>query len=390
MREERLRPARALTRGPNSHWFGYYDKFPWDLTGRYLVCLEVDFPCTRPPRPDDAATIGLIDTAKDNAWTPLARTHAWCWQQGCMLHWLPTAPDREIVYNARSERGDRFVSAIRNVFTGETRTLPRPVYAISPDGRLSVSPNFSRLGRLRPGYGYVGVPEPERDDPHPANDGIWVMDMATGDHTLIIPYDQVAHLRRDKTMENTGHWFNHLQFNTDGTRFVWLHRWKKPDGSWHTRMLTARPDGSDIHIVADHEMVSHFDWRDPKHILAWARHNCFGDHFYLYTDQSIEMEAVGADDLTQDGHCTYSPDRRWFISDTYPDRERIRRLMLYNPAEKRLLVIGKYREPPEFQGEWRVDLHGRWSRDGRRICFDAAHEGQRQLYVTDVADIVGG
>jgi Tol biopolymer transport system component len=37
-----------------------------------------------------------------------------------------------------------------------------------------------------------------------------------------------------------------------------------------------------------------------------------------------------------------------------------------------------------------VDLHGRWSRDGYRICFDSAFEGRRQLYVTDVADIVGG
>ena len=35
-------------------------------------------------------------------------------------------------------------------------------------------------------------------------------------------------------------------------------------------MMTARPDGSEVAIVAWHGGVSHFDWRDPDHILAWG------------------------------------------------------------------------------------------------------------------------
>ena len=33
--------ARALTQGPGHHFFGYYDKCPWDLSGRYLLDLVV-------------------------------------------------------------------------------------------------------------------------------------------------------------------------------------------------------------------------------------------------------------------------------------------------------------------------------------------------------------
>ena len=35
--------AQAVTAGPRHHYFGYYDKFPWDRTGRFLLGMEVDF-----------------------------------------------------------------------------------------------------------------------------------------------------------------------------------------------------------------------------------------------------------------------------------------------------------------------------------------------------------
>ena len=37
------RPVDSLTRDPRRHFFGYYDKCPWDSTGRYALALETDF-----------------------------------------------------------------------------------------------------------------------------------------------------------------------------------------------------------------------------------------------------------------------------------------------------------------------------------------------------------
>ncbi len=378
--------VRPATGRPNHHFFGYYDKTTWDATGRYLLALETSF-IGHPPTPDDAASVGMVDLDRDGQYRRLDETLAWNWQQGTMLQWLSTAPDRLVIYNAREQ--DRFVAVIRDVYSGETRRLPRPVYAISRDGRSAVTLNFARVARTRPGYGYVGLPDPWADDPAPAEDGIYWMDLASGESRLIISLAQIAELRHDDTMDEAEHWFNHLQFNTDDSRFVFLHRWKGDTGGWRTRMFTARPDGSDIHCVADHEMVSHFDWRDADHILAWARQRSTGDHYYLFTDRTDEVQIVGQDVLTTDGHCSYSPDRHWILTDTYPDREHYRTLILYRPADGLRVDLGRFYAPPELAGEIRCDLHPRWNRTGTQVSMDSAHEGMRQVYIVDVSRIVG-
>ena len=378
--------ASAVTHGPRFHFFGYYDKFPWDLTGRYLLGLETTF-MDRPPAPDDVAVVGMVDLAEGNRWQPLAETKAWNWQQGTMLQWLPTAPDREIIHNSRE--ADRFVSVVRDVFTGEARTLPRPVYAVSRDGRQAVTLNFSRVADTRPGYGYVGLPDPSVDNLCPDDDGIYWMDIETGESRLIISLEQIVDIGRDSSMDGAKHWFNHLQFNHDGSRFLFLHRWKQSDRGRWTRLFTANPDGSDICCVSDHEMTSHFDWRNSTQILAWARRHGIGDRYFLFTDRSEQVDIIGEGALTCDGHCSYSPDGRWMLTDTYPDASDSKRtLILYRLEDGHRVDVGRYYSLPEIAGEIRCDLHPRWGRDGRQVCFDSVHEGHRQIYTIDVSSIV--
>ena len=39
--------------------------------------------------------------------------------------------------------------------------------------------------------------------------------------------------------------------------------------------------------------------------------------------------------------------------------------------------------------EWRCDTHPSASRSGRQFCFDSAHAGGRQVYVADIAGLLG-
>ncbi len=386
--ESELPPIRAITRGPKFHWFSYYDKLQFDPTCRYALGMEVDFE-HRSPKPNDVIKIGMVDLKKGDRWTELGQSSSWCWQQGCMLQWLPGSKN-EIIWNDRE--GDRFVCHILNVRSGKKRTLPYPIYTLSPDGRTAVAPDLRRVQDMRPGYGYAGLPDPYKDDLAPKDSGIFRIDLKTGRRDLIISIADIAAFGKiPGDPKEPKHYFNHLLFNTDGSRFIFLHRWRaRGQRSFGTRMLTAKTDGSDIHIVDSYGRTSHFIWRDPRHILAWAWHPSHENAFYLYEDSTGgKVEVVGKDVMPKNGHCTYLPGNKWILNDTYPDKERKQNVYLYNIATGERVPLGHFYLPPQYKGEWRCDTHPRFSPNGRSVVIDSPHEGNgRQMHLIDISEIV--
>ncbi len=383
-----VRPVRAITHGPKFHWFSYYDKLQFDPSGRYALGMEVDFE-HRSPKPDDAIQIGMVDLKNGDKWTQLGESRAWCWQQGCMLQWRPGSKN-EIVWNDRQD--GRYVCHVLDVRAGTKRTLPYPIYTLSPDGRTAVAPDFRRVQDMRPGYGYAGLPDPHADRPAPADSGIFRLDLDTGKRELIVSLADIAKFGRiPGDPKDAKHYFNHLLFNTDGSRFIFLHRWRATGlRSFGTRMLTAGPDGGNIAVVDPHGKTSHFIWRDPGHILAWAWHPSHGNAFYLYEDGTGKADVVGKGVMTRNGHCTYLPGNRWILNDTYPDKERMQKVYLYNVADRKTLSLGRFHLPARYTGEWRCDTHPRFSPDGRSVVIDSPHAGAgRQMYLIDISEIIG-
>ena len=88
-------PAKAVTKGPKHHFFGYYDKCPWHSTGRYLLAGETGF-IDRQPKPGEKLTVGMIDREDGDKYIELDRTPAWSWQQGTMLQWLGSGKTNSI------------------------------------------------------------------------------------------------------------------------------------------------------------------------------------------------------------------------------------------------------------------------------------------------------
>ncbi len=73
--EEKLPPVRRITSGPKFHWFGYYDEWQFDPTGRYVLGCEVDFE-HRSPTPDDMIRIGMVDLKDNDRWIEIGATRA--------------------------------------------------------------------------------------------------------------------------------------------------------------------------------------------------------------------------------------------------------------------------------------------------------------------------
>ncbi len=388
--KEELPPIRTITRGPKFHWFAYYDKLQFDPSMRYVLSNEIDFE-HRSPKADDVIKVGMVDLQDNDRWIELGETRAWCWQQGCMLQWRPGSKT-EVLWNDRE--GDRFVCHVLDVMTRKKRTIPYPIYTVSPCGKWAVSPDFRRVNDMRPGYGYAGLPDPNKDKLAPEDSGIFRVDLDTGEQTLLLSLAEIAKIPFDKyDLTGAKHYFNHLLVSPDGSRFEFLHRWRMEGlRSFGTRMLTAAADGSDVRVIDPSGYTSHFIWRDPDHILAWSRADSHGDAFYLYEDrQGGKIEVVGEDVMPHNGHCTYLPGNEWILNDTYPQgKRREQNPYLYHVATGRRIPLGHFAQPTEYRGEWRCDTHPRFSPDGKFVCIDSPHTGEgRQLHLIDISGIVG-
>ena len=384
--------CRTITKGPKDHWGAYYDQMHFDPTDRWVVGNEVDFR-GRSPLPEDEIHVGLIDTQDGDRWCEIGRTRAWNWQQGPMFQWIPgrtTYEDAEVIWNDRDDQEKCFFAHVYKPSTGQYRTLPHAVYVLSPDGRYALFPDFARLNDTRPGYGYAGLPDPNRDVLTPKDAGLWRMDVLTGETKLLFSFADIADLDapKDGYSRNAKHWFNHVLVAPDSRRFLFLHRWRgeTEGGSWKTRLITANIDGTDPFVLNPTGMTSHLVWQDPTHVIAFARQPSHGDRFYVFTDRTRESHVVGNDIMKVDGHVSYLPHtgQKWILNDTYPNRQRMQKVFLFEMATEREVVLREFFLPKEFKGEWRVDLHPRASHSGRKILVDIVEGGKRQIAMLEL------
>jgi hypothetical protein len=369
-----------VTRGPAFHWFGYYDVRQFDPEQRYLLGMEVGFQ-HRSPTSNDIVKIGMIDLRDGDRWIELGESRAWCWQQGCRLQWR-SGSRSEVVWNDR--QGDHFVCRVLDVTTRKERTLPYPVYDISPDGKIGLGADFARVHDVRPGYGYAGIADANSGDLAPEHSGIYAMDMETGAYRFLFSLADVAKIQYQGRPSTRKLCFNHIKWSPDGKRFLFYCHEAGIDGNLYG--YTAAADGSDIRLIA--EQPSHYTWRDASHVLIHSR-----DAFRLYDDDASHRGEIVW--RRKDGHASFLPGGEWIVADTYPlgvKREQV--MALFHVDSGRTIELGRFRSPPEYKGEWRCDLHPRVSPDGKMIAFDSAHAGiGRQIYVMDLGqmkELMGG
>jgi len=366
------------------YFTGYYDKCDWNASQTRIMSHRTTI-ADRMPVGDEAIDVGFFDLDRQGKFEKVGQSRAWSWQQGAMLQWDPAEPESTLLYN--DCRDGQFVCVRKNIHTGAEDVLPRPVAAVSRDGKTAMSINYSRLAKERPGYGYEAVPDKFGDRNAPDDDGIYSMDMKTGEARLIISLAQITQIGNAPSMDGVKHWFNHLQFNHDNSRFIFLHRYRQPSracGYGHlTRLFTAAPDGSNIRCLNDHDMTSHFDWRDAGTVVAWARRFPRTDVYFLFDDKTCvptPMSPKGVLDKYGDGHCTYCADGKWVLTDTYPNSNKCRVLMIYNVRQDRVTELGEFYSVP-WHDPMRCDLHPCFSRDCRQIGIDSSHTGNRGIYV---------
>jgi hypothetical protein len=368
-------------------FFGFHDKCPWSADGLMLLAHRTDLPL-RLPRPDDIIEVGLFSGPNHQVFNRVGTTRAWNWHQGAMLQWLGSSS--HIVYNDFD--GTRHVARVVDAQGQMLSVAPVPVTALSPDGNTGLSYDLARLRSVPFEYGCANGEDPESGSLVPPNRGLDVVDIPTGVTRTLFSVADIARIEPSQSMRQAFHYFTHCQFSPSGGRFTFFHRWLGEQSRRWTRMISCNLDGGDLYVFPTSGMVSHVAWLDDHQVLAYARMAQSGDGYYLFHDTGEGPKMIGESVLQADGHPSVSPDRQWIITDTYPDRFRMRRLILYSLGAGKRYDLARLHSPRQYSGPppgdlLRCDLHPRWSRDGGAICFDSAHSGTRALCTIRLGDI---
>lgn len=439
--------VERLTNGPKHHLFGFHDLLISNKEDTKYLCLEVDT-IKRPPLPGEKFVVGYVENGK---FVKVGETTALNYPQGARQQWVADSN----LFTVNNKVDDLWGTDLYDA--SNNKLIERfhfPTHMLSFDGKMSYGLDYARLFRLG-GYGYSGISDPQGDIPFAT--GISVGNLVSGEyHTLISVNDVVNCGMKEKRNSTYFHYLTHLCLNPSNNRLAFLHRYYTLNGSMNTRLMTVNIDGTDLRLVSQ-GALSHYHWLDNTTIYIFGRANkaidsvqdnkffsnpfisfafnhtkkiarlllrhtnvnYSGKHFmYLKDEENAKAIDFATDIIPTDGHPMTNPIAKdWCVNDTYPDKEGVRELMLYNFKHDERITLGKFKrafEQPDlsqkeeyFKGvdlkirEWipdidlaftrsglHCDLHPRWSSNGRFVAFDSIHEGTRQLYRINVNDIL--
>ena len=409
----------ALTQGPKNHFFGDYGRSPWCPGDQRVLALRTEL-YDRAPGPDDVADVGYIEMGHPGEFIPVSSTRAWNWQRGSMQRWVVRGDREWIIHNSRRE--GRFAGCLVDLADGSKTYLPRSIFDVDSSGRYALSLNFARLHELRPGYGFAGTDDEYRNVLASEDDGVFRVDLSTHEHQLLLPLKQIAEFRPPAQTTGAKHWVNDLVFAPAAEKFCFLHRCWMPDGNIMSRLMAADANGDGLRVLYDGS-VSHFAWRDDDTILAWGgrrrlldtmrskgsllrqvlrlakplyhllgepkllKNKLLKESYLLIHDHGGEPEKTMCQGLYQDGHCSFDQSGECFITDTYPDRKGRMSLLMCHPQTGAVVEVAVLDSDLALKGEFRCDLHPRWSHNARLVCIDSTHCGQRQMYVADISSL---
>jgi hypothetical protein len=391
--------VRQLTSGPSHHYFGYIGQsrtIPWNASGRYILALETDFQ-DRLPGAGDAARICVIDTRQGNRLRVLDRSLGWNPQQGTMFYWNPAQPETQFFFNDRDPKTGKIFTALFDLARGpgggrvrEYRFDDTPVAngGVAQAGGYFLAINYARMARLRPVTGYKGARDWTEGVAAPADDGIFRVEVATGEKQLIVSFAQLkaamARLPSPPPRLDERHLFiNHTLNNRDGTLVYFYCRADFDDRERRVNVpFTVRPDGTGL-TAHDVFIGGHPEWAEGSGIVGSAE----GQQVVYDTEKRAIVERWGGKEVFPNpgGDIALAPDGRWFVNShregqhnhyTFLDRRTGRTL----------------RAPPIFMAHWatgdlRLDPAPCWNRTGDAIVVPGiAGDGSRQMFMIEVGD----
>lgn len=314
---------KQLTFGDKHHFFGYIGQcrtLPWNGNGRYILGLEIER-IDRMPKPEEAAKIFVIDSEDENKIIYLDKTNGWNPQQGTMFFWNPNSPNTEFFFNDRDTKTGEVFTVLYDMEKRERIKEYR--YddthigngGVAWDGSFFMGLNYGRLARLRRVTGYPNSLDWSKDELAPENDGIFKVDIKSGEKELLVSYRQMEDeiKKRDENFEHTGLFVNHTLLNRDGTTLYFFARagWQKGSKKRTNIPFSINLDGSNLKRHEQH-IGGHPEWGVSNILIGREREK----QIFYDVDKKMVVGQIGTPEMfpNPEGDISLSPDGNWFVN----------------------------------------------------------------------------
>ncbi len=370
-----MKPFRRLS-PPDAHYVhGFYNLQPWSPDGTRFLCHRLPF-ADRLPTGSESAEIGWLDFP-DGTFHPLAETRAWNFQLGSMLQWVDAG---HVIYNTWHD--GQFRARVHSLADGAHRDLPTTFFALSPSGGEALGFDMSRGALINPGYSYHGAPVASQAAPE--DDGLQLMETATGRSRLLVPYRELAMRFAGPDWSGEPVFFGRMLWNSGAKEALFSFRFRARKGNVRQTAILhwSRVDGAFREMVPMAWAPEHFDWCGEDHFTLWCTPEGKPRQFYRLPVNGILGEAlpVATGRLMVDGHIAYCRGGQAILCDTFRRPDGYQHLYLYETQTDRLTRLMRFPSPP-CPMDLRCDLHPCLSRDEAWVSVDTFHEPFRGIMV---------
>ena len=407
-------------------WFGYYnyDTLNHDQTKMLSNRTEND---AQKIEKGMKIKVGFYDIPSGK-WHQVGVSDSFNWPQGCMLQWLPgKGHENEIIYN--TSNGIHNIAKIVNIETSQEREIDWSIYGLTPDGKKSITLNFERSHWCR-SYHYESIANEKNDVRLAEDDGIFEVDLENNLRKRIVNIQDVVNIDKEDYFDIAKHWLEHIMISPSGKRFCFLHRFTIGSlDDYETRLFIADIDGKNLQLIDGWRDYywSHFAWNGDESFAIYSyRFNnhqkvissikeikdnsknsfktvsCKGakslfhllpsslrdELNYLRKGQTSYYQYYKLDEHNKfilcenwknrvfeiDGHPSFTSNGEYMITDTYPNRKKMQKLIVFDIKTKKSLILGEF-----YAGLYKkygsCDLHPKLCKDNNFIAIDSADEG---------------
>jgi len=379
-----------ITYGPKHHFFGYIGHvktIPWNQSGRYILALQTGFQ-DHMPEVHEPADVVLIDCQNNYTIQVIDQTKGWNFQQGTMFYWNPKAPETQFFFNDRDEKTNQVFTVLYDIEKRkrvcEYRFHDTPIgnSGVAQKGGYFLGLNYGRLARLRLVTGYCGAYDWTVDENFPDKDGIFKVNVQTGEKQLLVSYRQIHDvlLENHPEVDKDALFINHTLWNREDDRIYFYARagynYDKKTKTLNVPM-TVHPDGSGL-VEQKVFIGGHPEWGEGSQMFGSNN-----DRVVLYdSDKQAIVKIIGDSTVfpKPGADIALSPNGRWLVSGY--NLKNVNGYAFYRLADGASVLTNPMDQSGFNEGELRIDGSPCWNRDGTQVLFPSlAEDGTRQLFV---------